>query len=116
MNGDFGENLQDCYQMSNFSTLPTTNTTNDLNFGSCQILNTQNNTLQNLFNRFWSTYYDRLYNSDTRLLTIKVNLSPADISLFDFTQIVMLKNRAYRVNKIDYKPNDLAKVEFILMP
>ena len=29
---------------------------------------------------------------------------------------VMIKNRVFRVNKIDYKPNDLATVEFILIP
>jgi len=27
----------------------------------------------------------------------------------------MIKNRAYRVNKIDYKPKDLSTVEFILI-
>ena len=49
-------------------------------------------------------------------MTIKVNLSPADINTFKFTDTVMIKNREFRVNKIDYKPNDLAVVEFILIP
>ena len=34
---------------------------------------------------------------------------------FDFSKNVMIKNKAYRVNKIDYKPNDLSTVEFILI-
>ena len=28
---------------------------------------------------------------------------------------VIIKNREFRVNKIDYKPNDLSTVEFILL-
>ena len=49
-------------------------------------------------------------------MTIKVNLSPADINTFRFNDRVFIKNRVFRVNKIDYKPNDLATVEFILIP
>ena len=49
-------------------------------------------------------------------MTIKVNLSPADINTFQFNEKVMIKNRLYRVNKIDYKPRDLSTVEFILIP
>ena len=49
-------------------------------------------------------------------MTIKINLTPADINTFKFNQKVMIKNRLFRVNKIDYKPNDLSNVEFILIP
>ena len=49
-------------------------------------------------------------------MTIKVNLNPADISNFRFNDKVQIKNRTFRVNKIDYKPNNLATVEFILIP
>ena len=49
-------------------------------------------------------------------MTLKVNLSPADIQNFRFYNKVLIKNREYRVNKIEYKPNTLAKVEFILIP
>ena len=48
-------------------------------------------------------------------MTIKVNLNAADINTFEFTDKVMIQNREYRVNKIDYKPNDLSTVEFILI-
>tara|TARA_R110000751_G_scaffold76211_1_gene153409 strand:- start:18001 stop:20844 length:2844 start_codon:yes stop_codon:yes gene_type:complete len=115
-NGDFGENLQILYRMTTFSSYPPTNSSNDLNFGTCQVLNTNNNTINTLCNRFWSQYYDELYNSDTRKVSLKIDLNAADISLFTFNQIVMIKNRAYRVNKIEYKPNTLAKVELILIP
>ena len=49
-------------------------------------------------------------------MTIKVNLNAADINRFKFNDTVFIKNRVFRVNKIDYKPNDLATVEFILIP
>ena len=49
-------------------------------------------------------------------MTIKVNLSPSQINTFKFNDTIIIKNREFRVNKIDYKPNDLATVEFILIP
>ena len=48
-------------------------------------------------------------------MTLKVNLNAADINDFDFSKNVMIKNKSYRVNKIEYKPNDLSTVEFILI-
>ena len=49
-------------------------------------------------------------------MTMKVNLGAGDMNTFNFYDVVMIKNRKFRVNKIDYKPNDLATVEFILIP
>ena len=72
--------------------------------------------IDNLYNTYWSPYFDELYNPDTRIMTIKVNLSPADINTFRFYDKVLIKNREFRVNKIDYKPNHLSSVEFILIP
>lgn len=88
----------------------------DFHFGECQLLTNQATTLNNLFNIYWLPYYAELYNPNTRTMTIKVNLSPADINTFKFNDTVYIKNRVFRVNKIDYKPNDLATVEFILIP
>jgi len=88
----------------------------DFHFGECQLLGSQVSTVNNLFNLYWLPYYSELYNPNTRIMTIKVNLSPADINLFKFNDKIFLKNRIFRVNKIDYKPNDLATVEFILIP
>ena len=73
-------------------------------------------TVANLFNLYWLPYYAELYNANTRIMTLKVNLSAADINTFKFNDKVMIKNRIFRVNKIDYKPNALATVEFILIP
>tara|TARA_R110000765_G_scaffold115351_2_gene208267 strand:- start:658 stop:3387 length:2730 start_codon:yes stop_codon:yes gene_type:complete len=70
----------------------------------------------NLFNTYWLPYFNELYNPDTRTMTIKVDLSPSDINTFRFYDKCQIKNRTFRVNKIQYKPNELATVEFILIP
>tara|TARA_R100001443_G_C3359182_1_gene178678 strand:+ start:19 stop:2802 length:2784 start_codon:yes stop_codon:yes gene_type:complete len=72
--------------------------------------------VKNLFNLYWLPYMGELYHPDTRILKVKVNLTPGDISGFNFNDKVFIKNRQYRVNSIEYKPNDLAVVEFILIP
>ena len=96
---------------------PTIAGTRDFHFGECQlILPVGDPVPDNLFSLYWSPYYSELYNPDTRTMTIKVNLSPSDINTFKFNDTVFIKNRTFRVNKIDYKPNDLATVEFILLP
>ena len=88
----------------------------DFHFGECQLIANTASSLNNLFNLYWLPYYAELYNPNTRIMTIKVNLSPADINTFKFYDTIFIKNRVFRVNKIDYKPNDLATVEFILIP
>jgi hypothetical protein len=97
---------------------PTTTTTEDLNFESLQLINPVGipyTPVDNLYNTYYAPYYNELYNPDTRIMTIKVNLNAADINTFQFTDKVMIQNKEYRVNKIDYKPNDLSTVEFILI-
>ena len=116
-NGLASENQTNFLQFSHLSDIPTIASSRDFHFGECQLLTGVGNaTANNLFNLYWLPYYSELYNPNTRTMTIKVNLSPADINTFKFNDTVMIKNRVFRVNKIDYKPNDLATVEFILIP
>jgi hypothetical protein len=123
-NGLSSENQSQFLQFSHLSDVPTITTippattdTRDFHFGECQLLTGVGEpTVYNLFNLYWLPYYNELYNPNTRTMTIKVNLNPADINTFKFNDTVMIKNRVFRVNKIDYKPNDLATVEFILIP
>ena len=122
-NGLSSENQPDFLQFSHLTDIPTIATTSlvagssDYNFGECQYFNPIGSTVpDNLFNKYWLPYYNELYNPDTRIMTMKVNLTPADINTFKFNDRVMIKNRSFRVNKIDYKPNNLATVEFILIP
>ena len=117
-NGVVGSAFEDEFlQFSHLTNIPTITGSRDFHFGQCQLLPPVGNSVpDNLFNLYWLPYYSELYNPDTRIMTIKVNLSPSDINTFKFNDTVFIKNRTFRVNKIDYKPNDLATVEFILIP
>ena len=111
------ENQPNFLQFSHLSTIPTASGTLDFNFETNQLFNPIGAAVpDNLFNLYWLPYYNELYNPNTRIMTMKVNLTPADINTFNFYDRVMIKNRVFRINKIDYKPNDLATVEFILIP
>ena len=120
-NGVSSTNETNFLQFSHLTEIPTSSatpsTTIDFHFGICQLMEGVGvATPNNLFNLYWLPYYSELYNPNTRTMTLKVNLSPADINTFKFNDRVFIKNRVFRVNKIDYKPNDLATVEFILIP
>ena len=117
-NGFSSENSTEYLLFSHLQDMPTIpGTTFDYNFGECQYLAPQGVTVNdNLFNEYWSRYYYELYNPDTKVMTLKVNLNAGDIARFKFTDKVLIKNREYRVNRIDYKPKDLSTVEFILIP
>ena len=116
-NGVVSSNEPNFLQFSHLSLIPTTSAALDFHFGECQLMpGVGSGTSYNLFNLYWLPYFSELYNPNTRTMTIKVNLSPADINTFKFNDTVYIKNRVFRVNKIDYKPNDLATVEFILIP
>jgi hypothetical protein len=123
-NGGGSENVDDFFTFSHLTDIPTVVSTPpvatdtfDYNFGECQYIQPigQTSTL-NLFNTYWLPYYNELYDPDTKTMTLKVNLTAGDIAEFEFSDFVMIKNRSYRVNKIDYRPNDLSTVEFILIP
>ena len=115
-NGKTSENSNQLFTFSHLTSIPTTANTDDYNFGECQLFNPIGNAVtSNLFNNYWLPYYNQLYNPDTKTMNIKVNLTAGDIAQFSFTDYIMIKNRAYRVNRIDYKPKDLSTVEFILI-
>tara|TARA_B110000858_G_scaffold169835_1_gene199224 strand:+ start:2260 stop:5037 length:2778 start_codon:yes stop_codon:yes gene_type:complete len=123
-NGVVSSNETNFLQFSHLTDIPTITSspplvtdTRDFHFGICQLMpGLGTATPNNLFNLYWLPYYAELYNPNTRTMTIKVNLSPADINTFRFNDKVFIKNRVFRCNRIDYKPNDLATVEFILIP
>ena len=117
-NGVTGNTVEDDFlQFSHLSDIPTLTASRDFVFRSEQIPTAVGNPpADNLFSLYWQPYFNELYSADTRTMTLKVNLSPTDISNFKFYDVVFIKNRSFRVNKINYKPNDLATVEFILIP
>ena len=105
-------------QFSHLSAIPSVSpTTKDFVFESNQLFTGVGNPpIDNLFNSYWDAYFTELYHPDTRTMMLKVNLNPSDIATFKFYDKVFIRNRIFRVNKIEYKPNSLAKVEFILIP
>ena len=107
-------------QFSHLSSIPINpQTTQDFNFESQQLitpLDMNGMPTDNLFSIYWQPYFNELYNADTRTMILKVNLTSADINTFKMYDTVFIKNRSFRVNKIEYKPNSLATVEFILIP
>ena len=113
-----GDSAEDEFlQFSHLSTIPATGSNFDFHFGECQLIQPAGiPTALNLFNLYWLPYFAELYDPDTRTMSIKVKLTAADIATFNMYDTVFIKNRQFRVNKIDYKPNDLATVEFILIP
>ena len=121
-NGVTSSNQDKYLRFSHISQLPatgtaTSGTVRDLNYAALQLLVPGTESpIDNLYNMYWAPYYNELYNSDTRTMTLKVELNSGDIQSFQFSDRVFIKNRAFRVNRIDYKPGDLSTVEFILIP
>jgi hypothetical protein len=113
--GVFGINENRYSLFSHTSTIPSNSGSVDYNFGSCQLIGIGIPPIDNLFNTYYSNYYDELYHPDTRILTLKVLLKSSDVSVFQFFDKVRIKSLIYRVNKINYKPGDLSTVEFILI-
>ena len=89
--------------------------TQNYNFGNCDFIGPGPHPIETLYSEFWSTYIDELYHNDTRVLNLKINLYASDISTFRFFDIIRIKNREYRVNKIDYKPGDISSIELIAL-
>jgi len=115
-NGVAEEWVSTFLQFSHLSDIQTVNTTRDFHFGPCDLIGLGNSPVDTLFSNYWQPYFGELYNADTRSMSIKVNLSAADINTFNMFDKVFIRNRTFRVNKIDYKPGDLSTVEFILIP
>jgi hypothetical protein len=119
-NGVPGDDFEDEFlQFSHLSIIPSVSaTTKDFVFESQQLISAAVGfpPIDNLYSTYWQPYFNELYNADTRIMTLRVNLSPSDVSNFKMYDTVFIKNRIFRVNKIEYKPNALAKVEFILIP
>ena len=123
-NGVGYENEDEFLQFSHLSDIPTivssppaATDTRDFVFESQQLFpGVGIPPADNLYSIYWQPYFNELYSPDTRTMTLKVNLSPSDVASFQFYDTVFIKNRVFRCNRIDYKPNDLATVEFILIP
>jgi hypothetical protein len=93
----------------------TGNEDKNYNFGICQTLGHGPLPSETLYSEYWQPYIDDLYDADTRQLKLKINLYPSDVSGFRFYDQIRIKNRLYRVNKINYRPGAMSDVELILL-
>ena len=116
-NGVADDNKSTYSMFSHTSAVPASSTDDDLNFGACQLINPSMGVspVNNLYSTYYARYFQELYSPDVRSMTLKVLLTPNDIANFNFYDKVFIKNREYRVDKINYKPNDLSTVDFILI-
>ncbi len=95
------------------------NVANDLNFGALAelffILVAGDLTVTQ-FNVYWSSYMAEITDKDSKLLTGKFYLTPADILNLDFSKYVNVDGNLFRLNKItDYnliKP-DLCEIQLL---
>ncbi|QDP51519.1 MAG: hypothetical protein Tp1111DCM843611_17 [Prokaryotic dsDNA virus sp.] len=101
---------------SHTSEVPSLFSNDDYVFGTQQLIGLGDSPVNTLFARFYQGYYGELYHPDTRTLTVKMLLTGADLTEFRFFDKIQIKNKLFRVNKINYKPGDLASVELILIP
>lgn len=90
---------------------------NDLNYGYEQpFIWIASHPLNTLYYRYWMNYVNELYSDDARVVTLYVNLSRDDISNFEFSDKVFIKDTNYRVLKIenyDATSGGIVKVQLI---
>jgi hypothetical protein len=91
----------------------------DLNFGVPKELNfvlVSGNIANNLFNAYYSPYFAEITDKDSRLLTLNLKLSDADVYNLDFSKFKYFDGGLYRLQKlIDYAPgeNETTKAELL---
>ena len=71
---------------------------------------------KNIYDRCWAKTIDELYDINTRLMEVDVNFSLADYKNFKWSNIYIINNTLWRINKIiDYNigTRGLTKIQFI---
>lgn len=69
--------------------------------------------LDSLYNVYWAKYIDELYHKDTRIAKIEAYLTADDISKIKFNDIILIKNKKFRIHKIEYRAGAMSKLELI---
>lgn len=70
----------------------------------------------NLFTNFWQKYLDERYNTNNKIVTCYLDITPIDYYNFDFNKFIKIDNQLYFVNKIydyDITSNSTTKVDLI---
>lgn len=101
---------------SNFSDYYASVTDEDLNFGAERPFHLiEANPLETLYYKYWRPWVNELYSSDARKLTAFFRLTRADLSQFEFSDKIYIKDTYWRVLSIQYDATTegLAKVELL---
>jgi len=87
--------------MSNYNVISPTVDSENLNFGTeLDFFFTEANALHTLYYKYWSNYVNQLYSSNSRILTLYLQLNNADIQDFEFSDRIYIEDSYYRINKI----------------
>ena len=103
---------------SQYSGLNATIINEDLGYGPERPFHiVQANPLNTLYYKYWSPFVNQLYSSDARKLTAFFRLTRAEISTFEFSDKIYLKDTYWRILSISYDATseDLVKVELLKM-
>ena len=92
---------------------PITSTSNSIRFNTISEPYSSQIVINNLYNIYWSKYIDELYHKDTRIVKIEAYLSADDISKINFNDIILIKNKKFRIHKIEYRAGAMSKLELI---
>lgn len=69
--------------------------------------------LNSLYYNYWDKYINELYHKDTRIAKVKAYITAKDLNELSFNDIILIKNRKYRLKMIDYKQDSLSILELI---
>ena len=106
-------NESDYLLFSAVNQFPITSTASSYRFNSIKEQYSSTPILNSLYNVYWDKYIDELYHKDTRIAEMKILLTAKDLSEFKFNDIILIKNKKFRVKKIEYKSGAMSKVELI---
>jgi hypothetical protein len=69
-----------------------------------------------IYINFWKQYLDERYNTNNKIVTCYLHISPTDYMNFEFNKFIKIENQLYMVNKIydyDITSNSSTKVDLI---
>ena len=101
---------------SQYSDLEATVTDEDLSFGFERPFHIiEANPVNTLYFKYWRPFVNELYSSDARKLTAFFRLTRAEISTFEFSDKIYIKDTYWRILSISYDATseDLVKVELL---
>ena len=82
-------------------------------FGVVQYSQSPGYVVNSLYNIYWLRYIDELYHKDTRTIKLTAFLKGADIDKIKFNDVILIRNKKYRLSKIDYRAGGKSRIELI---